>query len=71
MFEALMKQEMAWYDDKENNVGAVCAKLAGETANVQGVRKNISSCSLFFFLTIINFVSRLIILVFSFFLSIS
>lgn len=43
MFEALMTQEMAWYDDKENNVGAICAKLAGETANVQGVRKTLFS----------------------------
>ncbi|RZC36876.1 ABC tran domain containing protein, partial [Asbolus verrucosus] len=36
MFRAMLNQEMAWFDRKENGVGALCAKLSGETASVQG-----------------------------------
>ncbi|XP_044766756.1 ATP-dependent translocase ABCB1 [Coccinella septempunctata] len=36
MFKAMLKQEIGWYDRKENGVGALCAKLAGEAALVQG-----------------------------------
>ena len=39
MFEAMMKQEIGWFDEKENGVGALCAKLSGEAASVQGVRR--------------------------------
>lgn len=28
---------MGFYDDKSNSTGALCARLAGETAKVQGV----------------------------------
>lgn len=37
MFDAMLKQEMGWYDNKDNAVGSLCARLAGEAANVQGV----------------------------------
>lgn len=37
MFEALLKQEMAYYDRKEHGVGSLCAKLSDEAASVQGV----------------------------------
>lgn len=37
MFRAILHQEMAWFDRKENGVGALCAKLSGEAASVQGV----------------------------------
>lgn len=37
MFKAMLRQEIGWYDRKENGVGALCAKLSGEAALVQGV----------------------------------
>lgn len=37
MFEAMLVQEIAWYDNKENGVGSLCARLSTEAANVQGV----------------------------------
>ncbi|KAH0818956.1 hypothetical protein GEV33_003835 [Tenebrio molitor] len=37
MFRAMLSQEMAWFDRKDNGVGALCAKLSGEAASVQGV----------------------------------
>lgn len=37
MFEKLLEQEIAFYDDKENSTGALCGRLAGEAATVQGV----------------------------------
>lgn len=36
-FAAMLKQEMAWFDDKTNSVGALCSRLSGDTSNVQGV----------------------------------
>ncbi|XP_059052240.1 ATP-dependent translocase ABCB1-like [Achroia grisella] len=36
MFEKLLRQEIAYYDDKNNSTGALCARLAGEAAAVQG-----------------------------------
>lgn len=36
MFGAMLKQEIGWYDRKENGVGALCAKLSSEAANIQG-----------------------------------
>lgn len=36
MFEALLKQEMGYFDRKENGVGALCAQLSNEAAQVQG-----------------------------------
>lgn len=37
MFEAMMRQEIGWFDLKENSVGALCTKLSSEAANIQGV----------------------------------
>lgn len=37
-FEAMLKQEMGWYDKKENGIGTLCAQLAGDASSVQGVR---------------------------------
>lgn len=37
VFNATMKQEMAWFDDAQNGVGNLCARLAGDCASVQGV----------------------------------
>lgn len=39
MFRAMLKQEMGWYDLKQNGVGALCAKLSNDAAHVQGVRR--------------------------------
>ncbi|RZC33786.1 multidrug resistance protein 1, partial [Asbolus verrucosus] len=36
MFQAMLRQEMGWYDKKDNGVGALCARLSGEAAHVQG-----------------------------------
>ncbi|KAL3285372.1 hypothetical protein HHI36_019479 [Cryptolaemus montrouzieri] len=36
LFAAMLKQEIGWYDRKENGVGALCAKLSAEAALVQG-----------------------------------
>lgn len=38
MFVAMIRQEIGWFDRKENGVGALCARLSGEAAQVQGVR---------------------------------
>ena len=35
-FEAMLKQEMGWYDLQENNTGSLCARLSGDAAKVQG-----------------------------------
>ncbi|GJQ81867.1 hypothetical protein Trydic_g9893 [Trypoxylus dichotomus] len=36
MFETVLRQEVAWFDRKENGVGAICAKLSTDAANIQG-----------------------------------
>ncbi|XP_022916897.2 ATP-dependent translocase ABCB1-like isoform X1 [Onthophagus taurus] len=36
MFEAVLRQEIGWYDRKENGVGAICTKLSSDAANIQG-----------------------------------
>lgn len=35
-FTAMLKQEMGWYDDDKNSVGAMCARLSSDAAAVQG-----------------------------------
>lgn len=37
VFEATLKQEMGWFDQTENSVGALGARLSGDCASVQGV----------------------------------
>jgi len=36
VFEAMLSQEMGWFDRKENSTGALCAKLSGDASKVQG-----------------------------------
>ncbi|XP_048517724.1 ATP-dependent translocase ABCB1-like isoform X1 [Dendroctonus ponderosae] len=36
MFDALLKQEMGYFDRNENGVGSLCAKLSNEASQVQG-----------------------------------
>ncbi|XP_049809966.1 ATP-dependent translocase ABCB1-like isoform X1 [Schistocerca nitens] len=35
-FAAMLRQEVAWFDDKNNSTGALCARLSGDAASVQG-----------------------------------
>ncbi|KAK5640086.1 hypothetical protein RI129_010897 [Pyrocoelia pectoralis] len=36
MFKSLLSQEMGYFDNKEQGVGSLCARLSGEAASVQG-----------------------------------
>ncbi|XP_069683614.1 ATP-dependent translocase ABCB1 [Periplaneta americana] len=36
LFEAMVKQEIAWFDDKANSSGALCARLSGDASSIQG-----------------------------------
>ncbi|KAJ0183787.1 hypothetical protein K1T71_000210 [Dendrolimus kikuchii] len=35
-FSALLRQDMSYYDKESNTVGAICARLSGDTAEIQG-----------------------------------
>jgi ATP-binding cassette subfamily B (MDR/TAP) protein 1 len=35
-FKAMLSQDIAWFDDPSNNVGALCTRLSVEAAAVQG-----------------------------------
>uniref|UniRef100_A0A1B0D290 Uncharacterized protein n=1 Tax=Phlebotomus papatasi TaxID=29031 RepID=A0A1B0D290_PHLPP len=35
-FRAMLRQEIAWFDNKSNGVGALCSKLSTDAAAVQG-----------------------------------
>lgn len=35
-FEAIMNQEIAWFDHDENGVGALCTRLSADASSVQG-----------------------------------
>lgn len=34
----MLKQEIAWFDDKRNGTGTLCSRLSTDAAAVQGVR---------------------------------
>ncbi|XP_066148570.1 multidrug resistance protein homolog 49-like [Euwallacea fornicatus] len=36
LFSSILRQEIGWFDRKENGVGALCAQLSGSAASVQG-----------------------------------
>ncbi|XP_011185431.1 ATP-dependent translocase ABCB1 [Zeugodacus cucurbitae] len=36
MFETILKQEVAWFDDKANSTGSLCSRLSGDASAVQG-----------------------------------
>ena len=51
-FAAMLKQEMGWFDQPNNNTGALCSRLSADAAAIQGVRKitrfaSVSGLSLF------------------------
>ena len=35
-FKSMLSQEIAWFDEPENNIGALCTRLSVEAAAVQG-----------------------------------
>lgn len=35
-FSSMLKQEMGWFDDDHNSVGALSVRLTGDAASVQG-----------------------------------
>nr|WEU75111.1 ABCB1-mScarlet-I fusion protein [Vector pPB-pCoBlast-actin5c-abcb1(67-1411)-mScI] len=35
-FSAMLRQEMGWFDQDDNSVGALCSRLSGDAAAVQG-----------------------------------
>jgi ATP-binding cassette subfamily B (MDR/TAP) protein 1 len=35
-FQAILKQEIGFFDDEKNSVGSLCARLSGDAASVQG-----------------------------------
>lgn len=35
-FEAMLRQEMGWFDQKDNSTGALCARLSSDASKVQG-----------------------------------
>lgn len=37
MFAAMLKMEVAWFDDRANGTGSLCARLSGDASAVQGV----------------------------------
>ena len=41
MFEAMVQQEVAWFDEKSNSSGALCARLSGDASSVQGVSNRV------------------------------
>jgi hypothetical protein len=36
-FQAMVRQEIAWFDIKSNSSGSLCARLSGDASSVQGV----------------------------------
>ena len=39
-FEAMLKQEIGWFDQKRNSTGALCARLSSDASKIQGVSTN-------------------------------
>ena len=36
-FEAMLRQEMGWFDDPSNSTGALCSRLSADAGALQGV----------------------------------
>lgn len=45
-FAAMVRQEVGWFDEERNSVGALCSKLSGDASAIQGVSEPIFFCSL-------------------------
>ena len=37
-FAAMLKQEMGWFDQPNNNTGALCSRLSADASAIQGVK---------------------------------
>jgi ATP-binding cassette subfamily B (MDR/TAP) protein 1 len=37
IFSAMLRQEVAWFDEPENKVGALCTRLSSDAADLQRV----------------------------------
>jgi hypothetical protein len=37
VFQSMLSQEIAWFDEPDNNVGSICTRLSVEASAVQGV----------------------------------
>ena len=44
-FETMLRQEIGWFDAKENNVGKLCTQLAVDASAVQGVKPTTNNAS--------------------------
>jgi len=38
-YSAILKQNIAWFDEPRNSAGALCSRLCDDAANVQGVSR--------------------------------
>lgn len=36
-FEAMLRQEIGWFDDPSNSTGALCSRLSADAGALQGV----------------------------------
>ena len=45
IFQALLRQEIDYFDKPENSVGALCTRLSTEASAVQGVSNYMMDCS--------------------------
>lgn len=43
-FKAMLSQEIAYFDNQDNNVGVLCTKLATEASAIQGVSLKSQNC---------------------------
>lgn len=50
-FAAMLRQEVAWFDEERNAVGALCSKLSGDASAIQGVRE---SLTFYFFIDLLS-----------------
>lgn len=39
-FQAIMRRDLTWFDQKRNNPGSICARLASDVGNVQSITGN-------------------------------
>ena len=53
-FEAMLRQEMGWFDDPANSTGALCSRLSGDAGALQGVSFTADLISLPIFGTFLN-----------------
>ena len=36
-FQAMLRQDIGWFDEPRNNTGALCARLSSDASKMQGV----------------------------------